>query len=129
MSSISLEELHYRLRNRIIEHLQLVSSASQQLAYQASAPIAHVTNELFNAWGDWVPDEAEVETFGPPVFSPAEISAIRQFNRQLDTIAAATPDPLPPIAQFVGTEEWQVLSSAAQEALLAFAPRGLSPEQ
>jgi hypothetical protein len=129
MSSNSLEELHCRLRNRIIEHLELVSSCSKQLAYQAAVPIAQVSGELFNGWGDWVADEAAIAQFGPPVFTPAEVSAIRQFNQQLETVAAATPDMLPPIDQFVATPEWQALSNAAKQALLVFAARGLSPEQ
>ena len=126
MSSISLEELHSRLRNRIIEHLQLLSSYRRQLTFQANAPSAHVSDELFNTWRDWVPDEAAIAEFGPPVFSPAEVSAIRQFHRQLGTIAAVTSDPLPPIAEFLGTPDWQTLSNAAKQALLAFAARGSS---
>ena len=106
------DELYCRLRNRIIEHLELVTSAEEQLAYQNAAPIAHVADELFNAWGDWVADE----------------DAIREFNQVLESVAARTARELPDITEFIGTAPWQELSSAAARALAVFRVRGLSPE-
>ena len=128
MSSIPAETLYCRLRNRIIEHLQLVSSAEEQLAYQQSAPIAQVSGELFNAWGDWVADEATIDEFTAPVFSPEEQLAIREFNAALNAVAGRTTQDLPYITDFIGTPEWQELSSAALEALSVFQVRGMSPE-
>ena len=52
MNSVPAKTLYCRLHNRIIEHLQLVSSAEEQIAYQQSVPIAQVSGELFNAWGN-----------------------------------------------------------------------------
>lgn len=40
-----------RIRNRIIEYLELASSFEAQ----QHAPIAHVPNEVINQWEDWVP--------------------------------------------------------------------------
>ncbi len=128
MSSITAETLYCRLRNRIIEHLQLVSSAEEQLAYQQSAPIAQVSDELFNTWGDWVADEKVIEQFTAPVFSPEEQLAIHEFNSALDAVAGRTPQDLPYITDFIGTPAWQELASAASKALAVFQVRGTSPE-
>ena len=128
MSSIPAETFYCRLRNRIIEHLQLVSSAEEQLTYQQSVPIAQVSDELFNAWGDWVADEATIEEFTAPVFSPEEQLAIREFNTALAAVTGRTPQNLPYITDFIGTPAWQDLSSAAGKALAVFQVRGMSPE-
>lgn len=128
MISDTAETLYCRLRNRIIEHLQLVSSAEEQVAYQQSAPIAQVSNELFNALGDWVADEATIEEFTAPVFSAKEQLAIREFNAALDALALRTAQDLPYITDLISTPEWQELSSAASKALAVFQVRGMSPE-
>ena len=128
MNSVSTETLHSRLRNRIIEHLELVSSSEAQLAYQRSVPIAQVSNELFNGWGDWVANEPAIDEFIAPIFSPEEQFAVREFNAVLDAVARRTPQNLPYITDFIGTPGWQELSSAASKALVVFQVRGMSPE-
>jgi hypothetical protein len=128
MNSVSTETLHSRLRNRIIEHLELVSSSEAQLAYQRSVPIAQVSNELFNGWGDWVANESAIDEFIAPIFSPEEQFAVREFNAALDAVAGRTPQKLPYITDFIGTPGWQELASAASKALTVFQVRGMSPE-
>lgn len=128
MNSVSTETLHSRLRNRIIEHLQLVSSSEAQLAYRYSVPIAQVSNELFNGWGDWVANECVIDEFIAPIFSPEEQFAVRKFNAVLDAVAHHTSQNLPYITDFIGTPAWQELASAASEALVVFQVRGMSPE-
>ena len=128
MSSIPAETLYCRFRNRIIEHLQLVSSVEEQLAYQQSDPIGQVSGELFNTWGDWVADEATIDEFTAPVFSPEEQLAVREFNAALNAVSDRTAQDLPYITEFIGTPEWQELSSAARKAISVFQVRGMSPE-
>jgi len=128
MSALPAETLYCRLRNRIIEHLQLVASAEEQLAYQQSAPIAQVSNELFNTWGDWVADDAAIDQFTAPVFSANEQLAVREFNAALGAVASQTARDLPYIADFIGTADWQDLRMAASRALAVFQVRGPSPE-
>jgi len=128
MNSVSSETLYRRLRNRIIEHLQLVSSAKEQLAYQRAAPIAHVSDELFNSWGDWVANERAIAEFTTPIFSPEEQLAVREFNTALDAVAGRMPRDLPYITEFINTPAWQELNSAASRALAVFQVRGMSPE-
>ena len=129
MMSASEEALYCRLRNRIIEHLELVSSAQQQLSYQQSAPVAQVSNELFCGWEDFVCDDAIIETFMPPAFTMQEQQAVREFNTVLVTVALSTPQHLPYIADFIGTIAWQELNNAACKALAVFQERGKSSEQ
>jgi hypothetical protein len=128
MSALPAETLYCRLRNRIIEHLQLVASAEEQLAYQQSAPIAQVSSELFNTWGDWVADNAAIDQFTAPVFSANEQLAVREFNAALGAVVSRTARDLPYIADFIGTADWQDLRMAASRALAVFQVRGPSPE-
>lgn len=52
-----------RIRNRVIEYLELASSFDNQSAYQAAVPYIHVPNEIINQWEDWVdPDWTGVVT-------------------------------------------------------------------
>jgi hypothetical protein len=128
MTDIDTLALYRRLRNRIIEHLELVSSDKRQLSYQQAVPAVHVSNELFNGWGDWVLDAATIDAFTEPVFTPEEQQAIRQFNSTLDAVALKTPQNLPYIVPFVGTSAWQELSSSASNALAVFMLRGMGRE-
>lgn len=41
-----------RVRNRIIEYLELAASFKEQLAYERNAPIANVAHEVINQWED-----------------------------------------------------------------------------
>ena len=67
-----------RIRNRIIEYLELASSFNEQSAYQAAAPHINVPNEVINQWEDWVSPNWR-NYIAAPVFSPEEIIAIGQF--------------------------------------------------
>lgn len=128
MDSIAPDVLYNRLRNRIIEHLELAASAEEQLNYQRAAPIAHVSNELLNTWGDWVKDESTIDQFTAPIFTLEEQQAVRDFNSTVDSVARQTAHSLPYITNFIGTPAWQELSSSAASALSVFSIRGLGPE-
>lgn len=116
-----------RIRNRIIDYLELASSFDEQSAYQEAAPHINVPNEVINQWEDWIsPDWSNYII--PPVFSPDEIIAIGQFYDVWNAVAAATPDPLPPLQKLLDTVEWQRLASAAAEFLTVLNVRGRLPE-
>ncbi len=54
------EIVAHRVRNRVIEYLELAASPGEQRRYEAAVPLVHVPNELINQWEDWVhgsPDE------------------------------------------------------------------------
>lgn len=115
-----------RVRNRVIESLELTSSFDAQRRYQSCAPV-HVPNEVINQWEDWVRgprDPAIIE----PVFSKAEQDAVARFHETWRDVAASTPDPLPELDALFVTAEWHALRDAAADALRVFLVRGKLPE-
>jgi len=125
---ISQVLLAQRIRNRIIEYLELASSFEGQLAYQAKAPIAHVAAEVINQWEDSVHDPNDV-FFANPVFSKAEQEAIRTFHGIWDRVAGDTPNPLPELSILMEGEPWQRLQEAAVSAMEIFQRRGKFDEE
>jgi hypothetical protein len=79
-----------RIRNRIIEYLELAASADEQRDYERRVPIAHVPNEMINQWEDWVNGD-DLDRYGPPVFSEDERRALRSFNSVLLAVADERP--------------------------------------
>ena len=111
-----------RIRNLIIDYLELASSERFQREYQAAAPV-NVANELFNQWDDYVNDRV-MPLFGPPVYSPQELAAIHRYNDVWKAAIAATPDVMPPLDQFIGTQPWHQMRDAAESAFAIFQLRG-----
>jgi hypothetical protein len=115
--------LDQRIRNRIIECLEIASSYDEQLKYEANVPIAHVPNEIINMWEDSV-DRSRLDEFAEPVYSPNEQAAIRRFHAVWEGATKDTPDRMPPLSKLIGTEPWERLRVAAQQALAEFRLRG-----
>ena len=115
-----------RIRNRIVEYLELASSFDAQRAYQAAVQVP-VPSEVINQWEDWVPDPGD-ESFVQPVFSPAEQEAIASFHRVWEEVAAAIPNPLPQLENILVLLAWERLRGAAATALHVFMARGKLPE-
>jgi hypothetical protein len=46
--------IEQRVRNRIIEYLELAASFEEQRRYEQDVPIAYVPYEVINQWGDQV---------------------------------------------------------------------------
>ena len=115
---------HQRIRNNIIDYLELAASVDEQRRFERDVPMACVPNEMINLWEDAV-ISTDVEWYSGPVFSPDENAAIRAFHIVWDQVADETPDPMPPsIEALIGTEPWDRLAVAAREALSVFAVRG-----
>ena len=117
-----------RIRNRIMEYLQLVSSAAQQKDYQRRVPDVNVPTELICSWEDWMPVEEGAQGFAPPVYSAEECEAIGRYGRSWEAVAAATPEEIPSLEEFIGTPEWRRLKQTAEEALSVFQRRGVFEE-
>jgi hypothetical protein len=120
--------LAQRIRNRLIEYLETASSYEEQREYERNAPIANVPNEMINQWEDWV-DGTKIDLFEEPVFSPREREAIRTFHAVWDSVAKDTPETLPTLSEFIGTEPSERLRQAAETALGVFAVRGKLDEE
>ncbi|MFT6555732.1 MAG: hypothetical protein ACJAZ5_002926 [Alloalcanivorax venustensis] len=122
------EVVDTRIRNRIMEYLQLVTSAAQQKDYQRRVPDVNVPTELICSWEDWMPVEEGAQEFAPPVYSAEECEAIERYGRSWEAIVAATPEEMPSLEEFIGMPEWERLKQAAEDALSAFQRRGVFEE-
>ncbi|WP_156739934.1 hypothetical protein [Occultella aeris] len=116
-----------RIRNRIIEYLELVASFAAQLTYEAVAPIVHVPYEIINQWEDWTLgsdpwlDESQVYTV-------EEKEALRRFQVVWDRAAEDLADDYPALRQVQAMPVWDELRREAEFALAVFARRGRLPE-
>ena len=119
----SIQVIEQRTRNRIIEHLELVSSFEDQRKYEANVPIANVPAEIFCGWDDWVRDE-NINCYGPPVFSDEEMSAMKQFHNTSQSVVDDLPDRRLTLSEAQKLDEWERLRRAAEQTLAAFSRRG-----
>lgn len=116
-----------RVRNRIIEYLELASSFEAQRQLQAATPAMSAPDEVLNQWEDWVTPDWK-QHFTEPVFSAEERNGIAQFAREWSGIADGAPHPLPPLDILITTPNWQALQRAAAALLAVFLLRGRSDE-
>lgn len=128
MTDTSEQLLKQRIRENVIDYLELASSPAEQRKYERSLIEAKapgiVPVEVINQWQDSVPD-ADLRWFGKPVFSDQEQLAMRAFHRNWDEIADLLPEPMPwTVEDVIGTEPWTSLGEAASDALAVFMQRG-----
>ena len=116
-----------RLRNRIMEVLELAGSFEEQAEYQESVSFVSVPNEVINQWEDWVHPPIQ-ENYCEPVFSEQEQRAIQEFHEVWNAVADATPNPLPSLQVTQRLDEWERLRSSAISAMEVFTIRGRFPE-
>ena len=122
--SVPRQLLQQRVRNGIMDYLELAASAEEQRSYERRVTIAPVPNELINQWEDWVRFD-DLDWYVAPVFSPDETEAIRAFHDVWLAVADATPEPMPhTIDALIGTPVWDRLMTAAQAAFIVFEKRG-----
>lgn len=122
--SISLQALKLRIRNNIIDYLELASSPDEQRKYERRVPIAQVPSELLNQWEDCVPD-ADFEWYSEPEYSLEEQGAMKRFHQVWESVADDTPKIMPhTIDALIGTPVWQRLIDGAKDALRVFGKRG-----
>ena len=70
-----------RIRNRVIEYLELAATPEDLKKYQTKAPVS-VLNELIQQWNDWVElDNSTVyKSFHIPPYTSQEQLAIFEYN-------------------------------------------------
>jgi len=107
---VSVEE---DMRAHILEVLDFIADEGAQRAYQVRAPGISVGNELFNMWDDCYPPQESVRL----LFTVPQLNALARFNATLEEVADMTPDEVPPLDDFVHTDEWRRLNQAARRAL------------
>jgi hypothetical protein len=127
--NISDRLLQQRIRNRIIEYLEVASSPDEQRDYERRVPVAQVPAEMIEQWSDSV-DAEDLDWYAPPVFSRHENEAIRRFHDVWLVVVEQLPDPLPfTIEALIGTPLWDRLVAAARTALTIFEKRGRLDEE
>lgn len=120
--------LAQRIRNRIIEYLEIASSYEEQREYERSVPIANVPSEMICQWADWVEDK-RLDSFTEPVFSSSEQVAVGEFHAIWHSVANDTAKTMPPLSDLIGTEPWERLRRGAELALKTFEKRGKFNEE
>ncbi len=115
-----------RLRNRIIDVLELAACAETQRDYQRSVPQVHVPDQVLNWWDDFVGDDWRQHYSSGAVFTPVEIDAIARFHAIHVEVSGQIQDL--PLETLIPTAQWQRLLAAGSEALQVFLDRGRLPE-
>jgi hypothetical protein len=122
--SPSARVIEQRVRNRVIEYLELAASFEEQVKYEERASIAYVPAEVINQWEDWVWDVHKPLS----VYSEAEARAMVMYEAALDRANRATGDGWPSVREVQRLPEWQAMREAAEQALAVFMQRGFLPE-
>lgn len=117
-----------RIRNRVIEYLEISSSFEAQRDYERDVPIAHVPYEVINQWGDNFPRGLRFDADDLAVYSPDEIVALQEFEPTWRIAADALPDDYPPLSAVHAMPDWERLRQAASLTLEVFNRRGRLPE-
>ena len=120
MKEISDKLLKQRLRNRIIEVLEITSSPEEQ---KKCGP-----EEVINLWEDFV-DEEKILFYDEPVFSFEEINEIRRYHNTWNYVCDNTPDRIKSIEDATKIDCWVELQKEAAIALQVFMRRGKFVEE
>jgi hypothetical protein len=117
-----------RVRNRIIEYLEVAASFEVQRKYQDHAPNVSVPNEVINQWEDWVSPTWEAELV-EPVFTSDEGGGIKEFYAAWNKAIQQTPNPLPALEVLSQIPAWEALRNAAEKLGETFNRRGKLSEE
>ncbi len=117
-----------RIRNRLIEYMEIASSFAEQQRYAVRLPSVNVAYEVINQWQDWVPSGTFDEDTSTGVYSDAEVAALVTFGEVWNQTADSIPDDYPSIEEVRGLAPWQELRSQAELTLSVMLVRGHHPE-
>ena len=117
-----------RVRNRVIEVLELTSSFETQAEYERAVPFVNTPYEVINGFEDWVGHDPRLDPSAMSVYSAEEVAALGEFNLAWESAAEALPDDYPPVSLAQSLPEWSRLRAAAAKALAVFEGRGKLPE-
>jgi len=108
-----------RMRNRIVEYLELVADAELE-------PPNLKTSDIVNIWEDYVSSEGP--EFPSPAFAPTESIALLHFAKAWKYFVDET-EPWPvSYAEVFAHPAWPSFREAAASALSVMVHRGLSDE-
>jgi hypothetical protein len=128
MNDVSPRIVEQRVRNRVIETLELAGSFEEQDDYARTVPIAYVPYEVINQWEDWVHTDPHIDASISTVYSPQEVDAMRRFHVVWQMASDALPDDYPSLNRVHAMPEWSALRDEARAASAIFHVRGPMPE-
>jgi hypothetical protein len=117
-----------RIRNRIVETVELTGSFEAQLDYEKNVPFVNVPYEVINQWQDWVRGDPRIDEQLSDALSDDELDAMAEYQAVWDVVAEAVPDDYPPLADVQALPAWDRLRLAANVALSVFEIRGRMSE-
>ena len=112
-----------RVRNHLIDYLEIAASFQAQQEFQAQSPQLHVATEVLEQWADWVSPNWQQE-LKAPTFSESERDAITQFQAIWQDTHNNLVRPLPVLEYIQIAPAWQQLRVAAETCLQVFMQRG-----
>jgi hypothetical protein len=112
-----------RVRNQLIDYLEIAASFEAQRDFQTQAPETHVATEVLEQWADWVSPNWQ-EELKTPTFSEQERNAITLFQSVWQDTHNTLVRPLPALAYIQLAPAWQQLRVAAEDCLRVFMLRG-----
>lgn len=118
-----------RIRNRVIECLEVAASFEKQVEYALAVPYVNVPYEVINGYEDWVSADPRTNSDISPVYSSAEADVLGTFHDAWNVAADALSDDFPSVAEAQSMPEWVSLRTAAQAALAVFEQRGRLSEE
>ena len=113
-----------RMRNRLMEYLDLAASYEEQQAYEAAVPMVHVPYEVINKWEDSFPNGLERGLEQSSVYPAQEADALQRVRHAWEAAAQAIPDDYPPLRDAQALPQWEQLREAAASALAVFEQTG-----
>lgn len=120
--------IEQRVRNRIIEYLELAASFEDQRRYERDVPIAHVPYEVINQWGDQVYRHPSENPHNFDIYDTAEVEALCRYHEVLDVVGRTVPDDYPTLGDVQAMSDWQLLRDTADHTLGVLMRRGKFPE-
>ncbi|HTD06386.1 hypothetical protein [Undibacterium sp.] len=117
-----------RVRNHIIEYLEVAASFDEQREYQRKSPGVNVPAEVLHQWEDWLTEDWQQRYTGP-AFSDAERLAMLKYQQIIAPLADGALEPLPALEHLHAMPQWLGLRAAATEILAVFMLRGKLPER
>lgn len=115
----SEQVLLQRVRNQLIDYLEVASSFAEQQRYQLKSPQLQAPLEIIEQWADWVGPNWR-DHFKAPVFSAAELDAVERFQRMWSSLSKLLPQPLPTIELIQKDPIWEELRVAAATTYACF---------
>jgi hypothetical protein len=111
------ELIEQRIRNRLIEFLELATSEHHVLR-------TFGLNEIVNQWFDWNPDEPTVNDYPKPPYTESEAQLLYKVAIAISAFVNATSNDISDFSAAVATSYWRDFASCSNDALKELMKRG-----